>query len=282
MTTPIEIALIPPGALAAEYCEGRPYQMALAGELIHRNGTAGPNGDYVEFYNQAWKNRSVSWMLDNGAWENERLEIPDLLRVARRYGTTEMVAPDILYDPYGTLELTTSFLMAMADLHNTQFELKPHIAAVAHGKNVAEALAFVTELDTRDILLQVKTISISRTVCYKSCNPTARFELAMEIKNRFQNRYAIHLLGMSDEWPTELQHCAAVPGLIRSLDTIAPFSFAYAGLPIEAVGISKVSRPENYFQLKADEISNRNLIEHNIKTLDLWGRSPINQPMRHS
>jgi hypothetical protein len=247
--------------------------MALAGVL---NDSA--EIDYSEFYNYAWKPLSVLWMLDNGAWEGERLETPDLLRVARRYGATEMVAPDILRDPYGTLELTTSFLMEIADLHNTQFELKPHIAAVAHGKSVAEALAFVTELDARDILLQVKTISISRTVCYRSCNPTARFELALEIKHRFP-RFAIHLLGLSDDWPTELQHCASVPGLIRSLDTIAPFSFAYAGLPIEAVGISKVPRPDNYFQLRATDI-NRDLLEHNIRTLDLWGRSPIHRPAR--
>jgi hypothetical protein len=269
MTTPIDIALIPPGALAAEYCQGRPVQMALAGVLEDTAEVA-----YGEYYNHAWKATGTKWLLDNGAWENERLEIPGLLRVARRYGATEMVAPDILYDPYGTLELTTSFLMAMADLHNTQFEFKPRIAAVAHGKSVDEAIAFVTELNARDIEHQVKTISISRTVCYRSCNPTARYELALEIKHRFQERYAIHLLGMSDEWPTEIQHCASVPGLIRSLDTVAPFTFAYAGLPIEAVGISKVPRPNDYFHLGREDLNLR-LIERNIKTLDLWGRSPI-------
>ena len=29
----IDIALIPPGSIAAEYTEGRPFQMALAGVL---------------------------------------------------------------------------------------------------------------------------------------------------------------------------------------------------------------------------------------------------------
>jgi len=273
--TSIDIALIPPGALAARYCEGRMFQMALAGELVHINGTAGPNPDYLEYYNQAWKNRSVIWMLDNGAWEGERLATPDLIHVARRYGATEMVAPDVLRDPYGTLELTTDFLMVMENLAaNPIFSPKPRIAAVAHGKNVAEALAFVTELSARDFEHRVKTISISRTVCYRSCNPTARFELALEIKRRFNERYAIHLLGMSDEWPTEIQHCASVPGLIRSLDTVAPFTFAYAGLPIEAVAISKVPRPNKYFQLAVNDF-NHDLLEHNIKVLDEWGRSPI-------
>lgn len=274
MTTPIEIALIPPGALAAEYCEGRRFQMALAGELVHHNGTAGPNPRYVEFYNQAWKATGTKWLLDNGAWEGQRLETPDLIRVANRYGATEMIAPDILRDPYGTLELTTTFLNTIQDVVQPRFEVKPRIAAVAHGKSVDEALAFVTELNARDIEHQVKTISISRTVCYKSCNPTARYELALEIKHRFQERYAIHLLGMSDEWPTEIQHCASVPGLIRSLDTVAPFTFAYAGLPIEAVGISKVPRPNDYFHLGREDLNLR-LIERNIKTLDLWGRSSI-------
>lgn len=265
----IDIALIPPGPIAAEYTEGRPFQMALAGVLHKPSET-----DYAEFYNHAWKNRSVVWMLDNGAWEGEMLETPDLIQVAHRYGATEMIAPDILRDPYGTLELTTKFLDTMANLAHPQFSPKPNIAAVAHGKSVGEALNFVTELNIRDVERQVRTISISRTVCYKSGNPTARFELALEIKHRFKDRYAIHLLGLSDEWPTELQHCVSVPGLIRSLDTAAPFTFAYSGFPIEAIGLMKVPRPDNYFQLTGGDIS-RVLIERNIKTLDLWGRSSI-------
>jgi hypothetical protein len=277
MTVPIEIALIPPGALAAQYCEGRLFQMALAGELVHNNGTAGPNPDYVEFYNHAWKNLSAQWLLDNGAWEGDRLAPTDLIRVAARYGATELVAPDILYDAYGTLELTTEFLGILQDTAHPQFryDTKPRIAAVAHGRTLREAIAFVGELNTQDVARQVKTISISRTVCYKTCNPTARFELALEIKRRYGHRYDIHLLGLSDQWPTELQHCASVPGLIRSLDTIAPFSFAHAGYSIQGIGITKVPRPDNYFQLTSEDFPNRNLLEQNIRMLDEWGRTPI-------
>lgn len=265
----IDIALIPPGPIAAEYTEGRPFQMALAGVLQHP-----AEKEYAEFYFQAWKSRSATWMLDNGAWEGERVENSDLIRIAHRYGATEMIAPDILRDPYGTMELTTEFLATMANLARPLFSIKPNIAVVAHGRNVSEALAFVTELNTRDVEHQVKTISISRTVCYRSSNPTARYELALEIKSRFKDRYEIHLLGLSDEWPTELQHCVAVPGLIRSLDTAAPFTFAAAGVHIDKIGHTKVPRPDNYFQLTSDFI-NRDLLDHNIKTLDRWGRSSI-------
>lgn len=274
MTKPIDIALIPPGALAFDYCQGRICQMALAG-VLHDKAEI----DYSEFYNHAWKARSVLWMLDNGAWEGELLSTPDLIHVAHRYGATEVVAPDVLGDAHGTLELTMQFLSTIEHLAQPHFDRKPQIAAVAHGRTLAEALAYVQELNTRDMARQVKTISISRTVCYKTHNPTARFELALEIKRLYGNRYDIHLLGLSDHWPTEIQHCASVPGLIRSLDTAAPFIFAYEGLPMGALGMNKVPRPDNYFELKQTDI-NRELLEHNIQVLDIWGRTPIRRWLR--
>jgi len=270
MTKPIDIALIPPGALAADYCQGRISQMALAGVLNDKAEI-----DYSEFYNHAWKDRSVLWMLDNGAWEGELLSTPDLIHVAHRYGATEVVAPDVLGDPYGTLDLTTQFLSSIKHLTQPHFDRKPRIAAVVHGRNLPEAIAYVQELSTRDIDRQVKTISISRTVCYKTHNPTARFELALEIKRLFRSRYDIHLLGLSDHWPTEIQHCASVPGLIRSLDTAAPFIFAYRGLPITYVAMQEVPRPDNYFMLKPSDFPSLSLLEHNIEVLDVWGRTPI-------
>lgn len=269
MTKPIDIALIPPGALAAEYTEGRVCQMALAGVL---NNSA--QVEYSEFYNQAWKNRSILWMLDNGAWEGELLSTPDLVHVAHRYGGTELVAPDVLGDPSATMDLTTEFLSSMRDLHQPHFDQKPQIAAVAHGRTIMEAVAFVTELNARDQSRQVKTISISRTVCYKTHNPTARFEVALEIKRRFGHRYDIHLLGLSDQWATELQHCASFPGLIRSLDTAAPFIFAYRGISIGALGFIEVPRPDNYFQLQRSDFDHQ-LVATNIRVLDNMGRTNL-------
>jgi len=271
---PIEVAIIPPGALAQRYCENRRIQMALAGELIHPNGGEPPNGHYLDFYNQAWKSHHVEWLLDNGAWEGQRLNNNDLLRVAARYGATELVAPDVLGDPSATLALTQEFLGLLRDSPKLPFGQVPRIAVVAHGQSHNESLAFVSELNHCDTSHHVKTISISRTTCYRSGNPTARFELALEIKKRYGIRYDIHLLGFSDQWPTELQHCASVSGLVRSMDTIAPFSYAHRGVSIEEVGRVEVPRPDNYFELTYADFDH-DLLLHNINALDQWGRTPI-------
>jgi hypothetical protein len=271
---PVEVAIIPPGALAQQYCEDRRIQMALAGELIHPNGGEPPNAHYLDFYNQAWKSHHVEWLLDNGAWEGERLNDYDLIRVAARYGATELVAPDVLGDPSATLVLTQQFLETLRGPMPFGGKV-PRIAAVAHGQSLQESLEFVSELNHSDTSHHIKTISISRTTCYRSGNPTARFELALEIKKRYGTRYDIHLLGFSDQWPTELQHCASVSGLVRSMDTIAPFSYAHRGINIEEVGRVEVPRPDNYFDLTAEDFDQPFLIERNIKTLDQWGLTPI-------
>lgn len=275
MTQPIDVAIIPPGALASQYCEGRRFQMALAGELVHNNGTAGPNPHYVEYYNQAWKSLSGYWLLDNGAWEGDRLNNADLLSVANRYGATELVAPDVIRDPSGTLDLTKQFLDFLIERTRITRSAKPwRLAAVAHGESITESMEFIAELNAYDSTKLIKTISISRTTCYRSGNPTARFELALQIKQLYDSRYDIHLLGFSDHWPTELQHCASVSGLVRSMDTIAPFSFAYKGLSIAEVGKIEVERPDDYFNLTYDDFDHE-LLAHNIRLLDQWGRTTI-------
>jgi hypothetical protein len=267
VTVPIQIALIPPGSLAAIFTEGRLFQMALAGVLCD---DVQPQLAYREFYGQASKQRSTHWLLDNGAWESATLGSQELLEVARRYRATEIMAPDVINDPHATWEKTTAFMKVHRD-STYPLERKPRVAAIAHGSTVGQALDFVGMASG---LHQIKTIAIGRAFSRKVGNPTARLELALQIKKRYGDQFQIHLLGFSDEWPTELQHCASHPGLIRSLDTIAPFSYAYYGYPIEAAGRVSVPRPDNYFSLDLGDFPD-NLINLNIKTLDRWARTPL-------
>jgi len=265
MTIPIEIALIPPGALATTFTEGRMFQMALAGILSDTSQVF-----YRGFYNQSWKQHSTAWLLDNGAWESETLGPRDLLDIARKYGATEIMAPDVINDPQATWEKTTEFLQTYKD-STYPIWLNSRIAAIAHGNTIGQAMEFVGMASG---LKQIKTIAIGRAFSRKVGNPTARLELALQIKKRHGNRFQIHLLGFSDEWPTELQHCATYPGLIRSLDTIAPFSYAYHGYPIEAAGRVSVPRPDNYFKLGLTDFPTM-LVAENIQVLDKWARTPI-------
>jgi hypothetical protein len=267
----MDIAIIPPGALARQFCEGRTCQMALAGELEHGMIQT----DYKEFYNQSWKIRSVHWLLDNGAWETESLDPEALLRIAHKYAATEIMAPDVLYDPSATLDKTLEFIKVLREYHpewSSRVLPKPRIAAIAHGSSIRESMYFIAQIHQQ--APEVKTIAISRTTTYRSGNPTARLELALEIKRQYQNEYQVHLLGFSDKWPTEIQHCNSFPGLVRSLDTIAPFSYAYNGFSMETVGTVDVPRPNNYFSLTPTDF-NPALVEHNIATLDKWARTAI-------
>jgi hypothetical protein len=259
----IDIALIAPGALTERYGEGRRFQMALAGNLADVSQVA-----YHEFYNQAWKPWGAEWLLDNGAWEGKLLGDDELIQIARRYRATEVMAPDVINDAAATLGKTLEFLDQWREQRDRHVVM-PRVAAVAHGSTTREAMAFVYEIEKAP---EVKTIAIGRAYSRKVGNPTARYELAMEIKKRFGQRFQIHLLGFSDEWPTELQHCNGVPGLIRSCDTVAPFTYAYYGYPLEAAGVAKAPRPDNYFDLTLNDI-NRSLLERNIAEIDKMAQS---------
>jgi hypothetical protein len=266
--TNIDIALIPPGTLAARYCEGRRFQMALAGNLIDPAPTP-----YQEFYNQSSKSWSADWLLDNGAWESDTLGPETLLQVARKVAATEIMAPDVINDSLATFEKTVEFLKVVSKLD--RHIVAPRIAAIAHGATVNEAMRFVAAIADESPL--VKTIAIGRAFSRKVGNPTARLELALAVKRHFGERFKIHLLGFSDEWPTELQHCNSFPGLIRSMDTVAPFTYAAAGLRIESAGQCTVPRPDNYFDLTADDFCSHSLLQHNIAVLDDWGRQTMHE-----
>jgi hypothetical protein len=259
----IDVALIPPGFLAAHYCEGRKYQMALATVLQ-------ADGAYRNYYRQGWRPRDSYYILDNGAWEEETLPPDELITVSRLCNANEIMTPDVINDPAATWAKTIQFLDYF-DAAPGGDHTRPKFTAIAHGDSVSQALSFVQAISEE---ARISSIAIGRAYSRKVGNPTARLELALSIHERYGSRFQIHLLGFSDEWPTELQHCNSYPGLIRSVDTIAPFSYAYQGLSIDTVGKVSVPRPADYFDLAWDQFDH-DLVEHNIRTLDRWARSTI-------
>lgn len=263
----IDVALIAPGAMTERYCEDRSFQMALAGCLVDPKQT-----DYHKFYNQSWKPWNATWLLDNGAWEKESVDPETLLRIACKCSATEIMAPDVLYEPEATLEKTLAFLKVFKDYKPQSFEVRPRVAVVAHGSTMQKSLTFVESIHV--LAPEVKTIAISRTTAYASGNPTARLELALAVKKRYPE-YQIHLLGFNDAWPTEVQHCNSFPKLIRSVDTTMPFLYAYYGLAIDQVSIArKPKRPDDYFELTFGDFD-LSLVKHNIAVLDTWAHTSM-------
>jgi hypothetical protein len=238
--------------------------MALAGIV------EGSNREYRDFYTQAWPPRNQFRLLDNGAWEDTALPDYQLIRIAQSCDANEIMAPDVINDAVQTWDRTTKFLAGI-EAHY-RMTRPPNIAAIAHGSSLHEAMAFVGAIER--LTPKVQTIAIGRAYSRNIGNPTARYELALSIKERYGNRFGIHLLGFSDEWPTELKHCASFPGLIRSCDTIAPFSYAFYGYSIEQAGKVEVPRPADYFSLGLDRFDH-DLVQDNIAALDAMARTSI-------
>jgi hypothetical protein len=243
----------------------------------------GQQADYRKYYSQS---RTVNLtpeirLLDNGAWEAESVSGNSLVDLAERYHATEVIAPDVLDNPVITLEMVDLFLSLyqtkrLAFYQGRRAVPPPviRIAAVAHGKTVEEARAFVTNIAAMAVVrpdTRVSTIAIGRAFSRTVGDTMARYDLASWTKNEFGPAFDIHLLGYNDDWPGEL---AACQGLVRSMDTAAPFTAALAGHDL--LGSQGVPRPANFFQTTPYEYSTetRQLIEHNIEFLDELAGGP--------
>jgi hypothetical protein len=246
----LDIALIPPASLGYMLA-GRPYQMMLPAPLTLHT--------YHDLYIEVGL-RSTYLMLDNGAWEGNRVPNIDLVRIGRRFRATELVTPDILNDPGRTRLETVNFI----DWFRTQFEQTgwhPNFMAVAHGHTEHDAREFVRRV--ADDLPMVTTIGIGRAYARACGDKSARAHLAQWIANTYPTRFKTHLLGYNDEWPDEVLICSQ---WVRSLDTIAPFTAAWKGLLLRARPAG-VPRPHDYFYLEENQFD-LGLVKANIQWLD--------------
>lgn len=251
------IALIAPGAIAQRFCAGRPFQMALAGELAHGQETA-----YSQFYTVRNHRPGQYWIMDNGAWEAERVPADMLFGLAVGYVMDEVVAPDIINDPDATYKATYDYL----DMLSTT--MHPNVAVVAHGQTLAEAQEFIYRIDElKDI--RVTTIMIGRAFSRQLGNPTARYTLANWIKNTFGQRYDIHLLGFNDDWGVEELVCCR--DITRSMDTAMPFIETLYGIDLNDPRHRRERRPrQGDFFFSPAERFDEQLLQHNIQVLDMW------------
>lgn len=251
------VALIAPGSLLSRYCAHRPYQMALAGELQRMRTAA-----YNSFYKI--RNTPIRWLtMDNGAWEDTSLTPMELNRLTHTYNVHEVVAPDILNDPWATFVKTCHYL-----LHSSC----QTVAVVAHGQKIADAQAFIDRIAQLEDH-RVRTIMIGRAYSREVQDPTARFTLASWIRQAYNGQFNIHLLGYNDDWgPSELKACQ---GLVRSIDTVAPFTAALANTDLATLARKwqgGIPRPPDYFDLQETDFDH-GLVEANIEQLDEWAGS---------
>lgn len=250
-----EIVLIPPASLLGTVWE-RKYQMLIPAGLSET--------EYSYYYKHFGKDPAYFVMMDNGMFEKPPLPIPNLVAMSEEYRVQELVLPDVWEDAVETLAQVRQFLEYWFNIGI--YCWPPRFQAVVHGqKNLnnsgaveAAAKAFVSAVAEYQ---QIPTVAISRSLSRSMGNIEGRNILAKWIHDNFP-QLDIHYLGFDDEWHGEIKD---VMGIVRSMDTVAPYTAAYAGKKLR--DRPKVPRPPSYFSLATSNFDMR-LVKSNIAYLD--------------
>jgi len=251
----MELALIPPSSMM--YYAGQfKYQMMLPSPQ---------NINYLQFYLHAGPNHNYYVILDNGVWENDALTSSQLLAKAWRFKVQEIVLPDVLNNPDETLDRMRKFLKVWDQFTHIQGQVQatwsPTFMAVAHGDTLEKAARFIDHV--ADKMPIVKTIAAGRAFSRACRDDQARAKLAMWVADEFPDRFEFHMLGYNDAWSGEIGSCK---GVVRSLDTCAPFTAAHYGKGMKDIIEHNTPRPPNYFDMKEDDFD-LDLLGQNVRRL---------------
>ena len=248
----MEIALIPPSSLM-HYAESFRYQMMLPSPQ---------NINYLQYYRRMGSDTGHYVIMDNGVWEEQPLTPDQLIARASAYGVQELVAPDVLNDPIGTVRAMQYFFTRWDRFcQATHGSVKMSFMAVAHGDTIAKAAKFIDHVAR--FMPLVETIAAGRAFSRACGDPHTRAQLAILVADEYSERFGFHLLGYNDAWEGEI---AACKGVVRSLDTCAPFTAAFYDKSMQDVAEFNTPRPRHYFDLDEDSF-NLKLLGRNIKWL---------------
>lgn len=211
---------------------------------------------YASFYRNARGYKIV----DNGAAEGEMLDNAGLIEFAQVVQAHEVVMPDVIGDPQGTLEAVQAFTPFA--LRHTGF----NYMGVVHGHNFED---IVTLLKLYAQLPFVTTIGIPRVLAKTMDDKQARLSVLNEIGQDMFTlaRFQFHLLGAYD-WIEEPKY---TPRWVRSIDTSMPGVLAMAGIRITNSAAVGIRRQDNYFEWVPDP-DGLMLCSHNIETYREWCR----------
>jgi hypothetical protein len=243
-----------------QYAEPFRYQMMLP---------LPQNINYLQYYLRAGTDKNRYVILDNGAWEEQSLHPDELIAKAHAYKVQELVAPDVLNDPIGTVRAMQYFFTRWDRFCQAMHgEVKMSFMAVAHGDTIAKAAKFIDHVAR--FMPLVETIAAGRAFS-RACNdPHARVQLAMLVDDEYSERFGFHLLGYNDAWAGEIGACR---GIVRSLDTCAPFTAAHYGKGMRDILEFNTPRPPNYFDMVPTDFD-LDLLAGNIKRLTDYADHP--------
>lgn len=225
----MRLALIPPISMI-DQTFATDYQLMLP-HLIH-------DAKYSDAFFKHSDNPGTFVILDNGVAEGELIDFGHIMAVAKGYSVDEVVLPDVLLNARATQSHSHH-------MHDLYLNAGIDFMFVAQGETEEEVKDSV--MYAADHLDKVTTIGIPRHLISTLYMPFARWRIVdWMVREKLNERFAIHLLGMNGEAPYEMyMNTSRLKTYVRGFDTSAPYNFAYARLLMENGGIA--SRPLDYF-----------------------------------
>ena len=217
------------------------YHMALGQELIR-------NVAYCDWYR--WRhNRGDFIIVDNGAAEpgDERIPFEAVLDAAEYVHADEVIMPDVLYNGYSTIALTTD----PGVLTNVPVRSRMIVPQGTCFEEWVECYEGIAEK------IQFRSIGVA-----KHLEKTAQGGRAAIIRWLHNQRWTevvdIHLLGIWEDPIAEIRRTSDAWCGIRGIDSGAPIAYAQQGLSIDSAG---------HYSLDWVADASRTIIKENIKTL---------------
>ena len=193
-------------------------------------------------------------ILDNGAYEDgESIGIDELIQWARRVSASEVVLPDVLYQPAATLKLTRDALLR---LQENPLPKSTNIMIVPQGRSKGEWQWCLDEMWSccRAYGYHNPVIGIAKHTTLWAHSSTGRIDL---IRTATLYDARIHLLG-TDTTLQELPHLAYVFNHVRSIDSSKPIVYACYGIGLQGgqppTHSFRAHRPDKYFSYTAKDL----------------------------
>lgn len=257
----MELAVIPPLA-HLDTASGLKYQLMLPHMFSESQ-------DYKDFY-RAMDPGKHHIIFDNGAAEGNRFSLYDLLEMAATVPAVKEIAlPDVLGRRDATVALSLHQLYKCYNNYSVPMPFnRCAFGYVAQGVSAEDAMVGVRQV-LSDILGRqyIKVIYIPRLLISFQ-DRTIRLRLAKMVREEFPY-VDVHLFGASQQYLGDIPAASAL-GFVRSVDTSAPFTFAFGGRYVDRSWQTvPVRRAHDYFDLRMTERL-RGLAVRNIETMEVW------------
>lgn len=254
----MDIALIPPLArLGSVTCDR--YQMMLPSGLKYSK--------YRTFYKYLGEWDGAYVIMDNGMFEEDKPRSHEqVIALASEYKANEIVIPDERGSFLGSLNLMRQFLnVGGIDLKYFNY------MAVLQGEDLPELItcfkAYLNELEP--LVTQGKVVfGIPRRL-----GESIQHDIRVVVIDSILNEYPgtkFHFLGLNRQWPRDFSIAYGYHrGNIRSLDTSAPFIWAYYGAELRSSVATTMLGIPDYFEVPGP-MYDPTLVNRNIRTLKVW------------